>query len=65
MAAPHVAGAVALCLGSGGSPGPCAGLSTAGVVERLRADAATADAARWGFSGDPARFGHLVSAAAY
>ncbi len=65
MAAPHVAGAVALCLGSGGTPGPCAGRAPAAIIRRLRADAAFADAAGWGFPGDPGRFGHLVSAAAY
>ncbi len=57
MAAPHVAGAVALCLSSGGVAGPCAGLRPAQVIERVRADAAArsmADAT-YGFLGDPNR----------
>jgi len=39
MAAPHVAGAVALCLGSAGKAGPCAGLAPAQVIRRIVADA--------------------------
>jgi subtilisin len=68
MAAPHVAGAVALCLNENGTSGPCAGLSPAGVVQKLRSDAkAKSDAdAAYGFTGDPLRpvsgryFGHLT-----
>jgi subtilisin family serine protease len=47
MASPHVAGAAALCL-----VGPCAGMSPAQVMSKLRADAA-ARPASYGFSGDP------------
>jgi subtilisin len=71
QAAPHVAGAVALCLDDGGAPGPCAGLSPAQIVQRLRADAAGAATATNGFAGDPLRpvtgrfYGNLVSAALY
>ena len=70
MAAPHVAGAVALCLGNGGMPGPCTGLAPSQVIARLRADAALA-APTFGFLGDSMRpvtgriYGDLVSAAAY
>ena len=39
MAAPHVAGVVALCIGSAGKPGPCAGLAPAQVIRRIVADA--------------------------
>lgn len=71
QAAPHVAGAVALCHGSGGLPGPCAGLAPAEVIARVRADATGALTLANGFLGDPLRplsgkvFGPLVSAAAY
>ena len=57
MASPHVAGAVALCLGDGGVAGPCAGKGPAQIVQQLRADAeghASRDAA-YGFAGDPTR----------
>jgi subtilisin family serine protease len=71
MATPHAAGAVALCFGSGGAPGPCAGRAPAGVIERIRSDAAAAAPTLGGFLGDPTTpvpgryFGPLVSAAAY
>jgi len=71
QAAPHVAGAVALCHGSGGLPGPCAGLAPAAVIARVRSDAATAATSSNGFLGDLIRplsgkvFGPLVSAAQY
>jgi subtilisin len=70
MAAPHATGTVALCLGSGGVPGPCAGLSPADVISRIRADAA-GSAVGGGFLGDPNApvsgryFGPLVPAGAY
>ena len=70
MAAPHVAGAVALCMGNGGLPGPCAGLAPAQVIAKLRADAALA-APTAGFLGDSRRpvagrlYGDLVAAAGY
>jgi subtilisin family serine protease len=54
MAAPHVAGEVALCLGENGTAGPCAGRTPAQIVSGLRADAAAASAGLGGFSGDPA-----------
>jgi subtilisin len=48
MASPHVAGLVARCIDGG----PCAGLSPARVIAKLRADAASRPPA-WGFAGDP------------
>ena len=71
QAAPHVAGAVALCKGSDGAPGPCAGLTPAATIQRLRADSAGASTLSNGFGGDPFRpltgrhYGHLVAAGAY
>ena len=71
QAAPHVAGTVALCHGSGGLPGPCAGLAPAGVIARVRGDATAAMTLANGFLGDPLRplagkaFGPLVSATQY
>ena len=68
MATPHVTGSVALCLGEGVTPGPCAGLTPAQIVQKLRSDAATYATANptAGFVGDPNHpvsagyFGHLV-----
>jgi len=68
MASPHVAGAVALCLNEGGTSGPCAGLTSDQVVQKVRADAkAKSDAdSGYGFIGDPLRpvldrfYGHLA-----
>jgi subtilisin family serine protease len=71
QAAPHVAGAAALCLGSGGVAGPCAGLAPPGVVAKLRADAAAHDSLATGFFGDPLRpygtrhYGALAYAGGY
>ena len=71
QAAPHVAGAVALCLGNGGVPGPCAGLAPAQVIARIRSDATGAWTATTGFLGDPLRpitgrvYGPLVDAGSY
>jgi subtilisin family serine protease len=71
MAAPHVAGVVALCHGNGGVAGPCAGLAPAPVRQRVRADAQDAAVAGFGFAGDLLRpvtgkvLGPLVSAATY
>ena len=67
MATPHVAGAVALCLGEAGAAGPCAGLTPAQIVAKLRSDAAALNNANtwFGFTGDPLRpvsgryYGHL------
>ena len=55
MAAPHLTGTVALCLGNGGPPGACAGLAPSQVVTRLLADAASHSNAdlSYGFTGDP------------
>ena len=69
MAAPHVAGLVALCLGEGGAGGPCTGLAPADVIQKIRADAQAQATAANGFQGDPLRplgryFGHLASAGA-
>lgn len=69
MAAPHATGTVALCVGSGGVAGPCAGLAPADVIKRIRADAASSSLG--GFLGDPSTpvagryFGPLVPAATY
>ena len=57
MAAPHVAGLVALCLSEGGRSGPCAGLAPAEIIRRMRDEAArrvAADSA-YGFLGDLTR----------
>ncbi len=68
MAAPHIAGAVALCLEEGDTRGQCSGLSPAQLVEKFRGDGAThavTDPA-YGFAGDPTKplsgryFGHLA-----
>jgi subtilisin len=65
MAAPHVAGLVALCLGEDGAAGPCAGMTPAQIVAKLRSDAAQATTLGYGFGGDPASsvesrwYGHL------
>ncbi|MFL5779790.1 MAG: S8 family peptidase [Thermoleophilaceae bacterium] len=70
QSAPHAAGALALCFGSGGA-GPCAGLGPAQAIAKLRADAAAAATTANGFAGDPLRpvngkyFGFLDSAAGY
>jgi subtilisin family serine protease len=71
MAAPHAAGTVALCVGSGGVAGPCAGLAPVDVISRIRADAAASSSNIGGFVGDPSTpvagryFGSLVPAGAY
>ena len=54
MAAPHVAGSVALCIGDGATPGPCAGLTPAQIIDRMRSDAAAHSTAlpSYGFPGD-------------
>ena len=71
QAAPHVAGAAALCLDDGGLPGPCAGLGPAQIVQQLRADAARAASSTNGFAGDPLRpitgrfYGYLLAAGQY
>jgi subtilisin len=72
MATPHVAGAIALCIGEGGITGPCAGRSPAEVISRMRADAEAQTTAQpsYGFAGDPAHpvtgayFGYLAWAPA-
>jgi subtilisin family serine protease len=78
QAAPHVAGAVALCLNDGGIPGPCAGLTPPGVITKVISDARanainslTGLPKNNGFVGDPFSpipneyFGYLVSASGY
>ncbi len=71
QAAPHVAGTVALCLNDDGSPGPCAGLTPAGVIAKVRSDAQANATSLNGFRGDPFHpisgeyFGYLVSAGGY
>jgi subtilisin len=69
MAAPHVAGLVALCMGEGGGSGPCSGLAPAQVIQKIRADAQAQATAANGFQGDPLQplgryFGYLASATA-
>ncbi len=65
MAAPHIAGAVALCLGEAGAAGPCADLSPASIIARIR-DIAAGQSPGYGFVGDPLRpaagryFGYLA-----
>ncbi|CAA9518442.1 MAG: hypothetical protein AVDCRST_MAG13-3218, partial [uncultured Solirubrobacteraceae bacterium] len=57
MAAPHVAGIVASCLGEAGAAGPCTGLTPGAVIAKLRGDARdrlARDPAS-GFAGDPSR----------
>jgi subtilisin family serine protease len=69
MAAPHAAGVAALCLGSGGAAGPCAGMSPALTIAKVRADAELSAGTGWGYAGDPLRplpgkvYGFAVSAA--
>jgi subtilisin len=71
QAAPHVTGTVALCKGSAGVAGPCAGLSPAATIQAIRDDAQTAATLANGFAGDPLRplagkhYGHLVTAGLY
>lgn len=66
MATPHVSGVVALCFGNGGTNGPCAGLTPAQVIQKIRADAKSHATSSNGFSGDPFRpisgkyFGYLL-----
>ena len=64
MASPHVAGAVALCLGEAGGTAPCAGLTPAQVIAKVRSDAKAYNDATtsFGFRGDPLR---PVSGAAF
>lgn len=63
MASPHVAGLVARCIAAG----PCADLTPAQVIARLRSDAATRSAGS-GFEGDPSTpiegryYGFLIDA---
>jgi subtilisin len=66
MASPHIAGLVARCIDAG----PCAGLTPAEIIDKLRADAAARPAAE-GFLGDPHHpvdgtyYGYLASALGY
>jgi subtilisin len=73
MATPHLAGTVALCIGNGGVPGPCASLTPAQIIQRVRSDAATRSTLTpsYGFTGDPnhpvsgKHFGYLGWAGGY
>jgi subtilisin len=77
MASPHVAGSASLCIGKPASPGPCAGMTPAQVIQKLRSDAAAhatpgpIPGASNGFIGDPNHpvagryYGFLVEASAY
>jgi subtilisin len=55
MAAPHVAGAVALCVNESGVAGPCASLTPSQITQKLRTDAANHAVKEPcdGFAGDP------------
>jgi hypothetical protein len=57
MAAPHVAGHVALCISEAGVPGPCAGLAPAQVISKLLSDAQGFNTSNpgYGYQGDPLR----------
>jgi subtilisin len=69
MAAPHVAGTVALCIYFGA----CAGLTPAQIIGKIRSDAAAYNTAHpgYGFTGDPLHplsgryYGFLLRAALY
>jgi subtilisin len=68
MASPHVAGVVALCIGEVGGQRPCAGLTPAQIIQKIRSDAAAHATPDNGFMGDPMHnlgvyFGYLASAA--
>jgi len=71
QAAPAVAGTVALCLNDSGTPGPCAGLTPAGVIAKVLSDAQASATSLNGFLGDPLHpisgeyFGYLASASGY
>jgi hypothetical protein len=62
---------VALCLGSGGSTGPCNRLTPSRIVQKLRADAQAHATSSNGFVGDPKHsvtgryFGYLTWAGGY
>jgi subtilisin family serine protease len=70
MATPHVTGTVALCIGNGGTAGPCSGLTPGQIIQRLRGDA-SAQPLTYGFNGDPNHpagggyYGYLVYAGGY
>jgi subtilisin len=73
MASPHVAGTVALCIGNGPAPpsGPCAALTPAQIVQKLRSDAQAHATLANGFNGDPNHpvagryYGYLAWAGGY
>lgn len=71
QAAPAVAGTVALCINDGGVAGPCAGMTPAQVIAKVRSQAASYATSANGFSGDPFHpltgkyFGYLDYAGAY
>jgi subtilisin len=71
QAAPHVAGAVALCLNDAGVQGPCSGLTTTQIITKVRADSAAVATPITGFTGDPLHaitgkyFGYLIDASRY
>jgi subtilisin len=71
MSAPHVTGTVAECINDNGVNGPCAGLSPAQIIQKIRSDAAAHATAANGFNGDPNHpvagryYGFLVYAGGY
>ena len=71
QSAPAVAGTVALCINDNGVNGPCAGLTPAQIIAKIRSQAASYATTTNGFAGDPAHpisgkyFGYLDYAGAY
>jgi subtilisin family serine protease len=71
MVTPHVTGTVALCIGSGGTAGPCSSMAPGQIIQRIRADAQSHATVGNGFVGDPLRpvpgkyYGFLVWAGGY
>jgi subtilisin len=78
MATPHLAGNVALCIGNGGTSGPCAGMTPADTIKKIRDDAKAhspypaPSPPYYGYAGDPAYssvsgkyFGYLAWSGGY
>ena len=71
QAAPAVAGTVALCINDNGVNGPCAGLTPAQIIAKIRSQAASYATGTNGYTGDPLHavtgkyFGYLDYAGAY
>ena len=71
MASPHLSGTVALCIGNGGTAGPCAALTPRQIIQKIRSDARSTTVPGYGFAGDPNSpvagkyFGYLARAGGY